>query len=184
VIAGTSASSSQVNLSWTAVANATGYVVERSTDGTNYSVRATLTGGTIATYSDTGLSSATTYHYRVLASGSCGYTTGPSNVVSVTTPAPPPAPPAAPANLTAKAASTTSISLTWSDRSTDETGFYIERLISTGTWSRIGTVGAGVTSFTATGLTRNTSYSFRVQSFNNNGVSAYSNTATTKTRAK
>jgi hypothetical protein len=180
VIAGTAASSSQVNLSWTAVANATGYVVERSTDGTNYSVRATLTGGTTATYSDTGLSSATTYHYRVLTSGSCGYTTGPSNVVSVTTPAPPPA---APANLTAKAASTTSINLTWSDRSSNETGFNVERLNPDGTRTIV-SVGANITSYTATGLARNTSYSFRVQSYNGNGVSTYSNTATTKTRTK
>lgn len=184
VIAGTASSSSQINLSWAVVANATGYVVERSTDGNTWSVRATLNSGTTTSYADTGLAGSTTYHYRVLASGSCGYTTGPSNVVTVTTLTPPPAAPAAPANLTAKAASTTSINLAWSDRSADESGFYVERSSGSSGWVRIATLGANTTSYTATGLTRNTSYSFRVQSYNGNGASAYSNTATTKTRAK
>jgi hypothetical protein len=184
VIAGTAASSSQINLSWAVVADATGYVVERSTDGNTWLVRATLTTGTTTAYADTGLTSSTTHHYRVLAPGSCGYTTGPSNVVAVTTLAPPPAAPAAPASLTAKAASTTSINLKWSDRSTDESGFHLERSSGSSGWVRIATVGANTTAYTATGLTRNTSYSFRLQSYNGNGVSTYSNTATTKTKAR
>jgi hypothetical protein len=184
VISGTAASSTQVNLTWAVVTHATGYVVERSTDGSTWSVRATLTSGTATAHADTGLTGSTTYHYRLLASGSCGYTTTPSNVVTVTTLTPPPAAPAAPANLAAKAASTTSINLTWSDRSTAESGFYVERSSGSSGWVRIATLGANTTSYTATGLTRNTSYSFRVQSYNGNGASAYSNTATTKTRAK
>jgi hypothetical protein len=45
-------------------------------------------------------------------------------------------------------------------------------------------VGANVTSFSVTGLQPLTTYSFRVAAFNDAGLSAYSNTASAKTKKR
>jgi hypothetical protein len=58
-------SSSQINLSWTTYAGATGYKIQRSGDGVhNWTQIATVTG---TTFQDTGLASSTTYFYRIAA---------------------------------------------------------------------------------------------------------------------
>ncbi|HYL67284.1 MAG TPA: fibronectin type III domain-containing protein [Nitrosopumilaceae archaeon] len=90
-LAATTASSSQINLSWTAPSNnggsaITGYKIERSTDsGTTWSTVQSNTASTSTTYSDTGLTASTTYTYRVSAINSVG-TSSPSNTASATTP--------------------------------------------------------------------------------------------------
>jgi len=94
-------------------------------------------------------------------------------------------PPDAPSPLTAKATSSSSIALTWKDNSNNETGFKIQRKLgacaSLNTWSQIATKGANVISHTNTGLTANTTYSYRVRAYNAVGNSAYSNCASAKT---
>src|SRR5712691_2904403 len=71
--------------------------------------------------------------------------------------------PTAPTNLTATAASTTQINLSWTDNSSNETSFKIERKTgSGGTYSQIATVGANVAVFSNTGLTAGTTYFYRV----------------------
>lgn len=90
--------------------------------------------------------------------------------------------PAAPAQLSARAVSRNQINLKWTDMATNEAGFYVERSTNGGGWSRIAALGANATGYTSSGLTANTSYSYRVQSYNGSTVSVYSNTATTKTK--
>lgn len=92
-------------------------------------------------------------------------------------------PPAAPTNLAASAASSTRIDLTWTDGSSNETGFKIERRSGSGAFSQIATVGAGVAATSDIGLSPSTSYSYRVRATNGAGDSAYSNTATVSTPA-
>lgn len=94
-----------------------------------------------------------------------------------------PTPPAAPSNATATPVSRTQINLSWTDTSTNEDGFKIERCAgSTCTnFVQIGTVGANVTSIANTGLTRNTTYRYRVRAYNAGGDSAYSNIVTATT---
>ena len=90
--------------------------------------------------------------------------------------------PAAPSGLTATAVSQTQINLAWTDNSSNEDGFKIERATaSTGPWTEIGTVGPGVTTYASTGLTKNKRYYYRVRAYNVLGNSAYSNTANAKT---
>jgi PKD repeat protein len=85
---------------------------------------------------------------------------------------------AAPTNLSG-AGKKGSVTLTWTDNSSAETGFYIERAPSgTTNFVRVGTTGANVKTYTDA-VSRGT-YLYRVQAFNANGVSAYSNTATVK----
>jgi hypothetical protein len=101
------------------------------------------------------------------------------------TPTPPPGP-NAPSNLTAVAASSIQINLSWTDNSSDEQGFKIERCTGNNctNFSEIAQVGANVTIFPNSGLTKNTWYRYRVRSFNAGGNSAYSNIATAKTPPK
>lgn len=91
-------------------------------------------------------------------------------------------PPAAPSNLGATAASQTGINLTWTDNSTDETNFKIERSPDGATgWAQIDLVGANVTTYANGGLTCGTPYYYRVRATNANGDSGYSTTANATT---
>jgi fibronectin type 3 domain-containing protein len=78
----TAASTSQINLSWTASSGATSYKIQRSTDGATFTPLATV--GAVTTYSDSGLNAGTQYYYRVLASNAAG-DSAPSGVASAVT---------------------------------------------------------------------------------------------------
>lgn len=91
--------------------------------------------------------------------------------------------PPAPSGLLASSASCSSIELSWTDNSTDENGFKIERKTgSGGTWAEIGTVGADAASYQDTGLSSHTTYHYRVRAYNIYAESEYSNEAFATTR--
>jgi len=94
--------------------------------------------------------------------------------------------PTAPSTLTATAISGQQINLAWTDNATDETGFRIERCSGAGCtdFVEIATVGANTRAYADTGLSRTTTYAYRVRAFNSSGNSEYSNTARAKTRRK
>lgn len=96
--------------------------------------------------------------------------------LSTVTP-PTPTAPAAPTSLAATVVSRNQINLSWTDNANNEDGFKIERCAgSTCTnFVQVATVGANVTSYSNTGLTRNTTYRYRVRAYNTGGDSAYSN---------
>ncbi|GLI39819.1 fibronectin type III domain-containing protein [Geobacter hydrogenophilus] len=85
----------------------------------------------------------------------------------------------APTGLAASATSNTAIRLTWTDNSSNEDGFKIERKLGDdGAWSQINTVGAGITAYDDAGLVANNYYYYRVRAYNAaNGNSAYSDEA-------
>ena len=177
-LSATTISSSQINLAWTDNANnENGFKIEQSTNGTNFTQIATV-GSNAVSFSVTGLSASTTYFYRVASFNAAG-DSGFSNTASATTSAPPPPVPAAPSDLNAVAVSRTQINLNWSDNSNNENGFTIERCKNPNcsNFEQIAQVGAGVTTFADTTVSRNTAYNYRVRAFNAAGVSAYSNTA-------
>jgi hypothetical protein len=90
--------------------------------------------------------------------------------------------PAAPHGLAVTSGAATNV-LSWQTTSADDQGYYVERAASlNGPFTRIQTLGAGVTTYTDMGLTLPTQYYYRVQQFNHNGAteqdSGYSGYAT------
>jgi hypothetical protein len=73
-----------ITLSWTDVADETGYRVERSLDGASDWIEIATTGQDVTTYVNGTLSPGTTYYYRIVATNAGGDST-PSNVASATT---------------------------------------------------------------------------------------------------
>lgn len=68
----------------------------------------------------------------------------------------------APSNLTLTAVSTSQINLSWTDNSSDEEKFIIERSTDGNNWSTIDSVNASVTSYQSTGLSTDQLYYYRV----------------------
>jgi uncharacterized protein (TIGR02145 family) len=84
--------------------------------------------------------------------------------------------PTSPENLTGMSITSGTVNLSWVDRSTNETGFKIERKLAGGAFSIIGTTVSDVSTFKDSGLTPSTTYIYRVYSFNSAGNSTtYSN---------
>ncbi|HYG78185.1 MAG TPA: DUF5060 domain-containing protein [Planctomycetota bacterium] len=91
--------------------------------------------------------------------------------------------PAAPSNLSASAASSSSINLVWSDNATNETGFKLERKTGTGAFTQIALLSANALSFSDSGLSASTTYVYRLRATNASGDSPYSNEASATTQS-
>ena len=71
-----------------------------------------------------------------------------------------------PSNLTGVVVLSTQINLYWTDDLTEELGFKIERKIGTGNYVIVGTVNSDTLTYSDTGLTPGTTYTYRVYSYN------------------
>lgn len=172
-------SSSSIRLTWTDNSdNETGFMIERSLSSSGDFTLTTTVEADETTFDDTGLDANTTYYYRVKAyndDDESRYT----EVMSATTEESPsvPAGPSAPGGAVAQALSSSWISLTWMDKSDNETGFKIERSLSIASgFTEIDTVGEDVTAYDDTGVDASTTYYYRVRAYNSAGGSSYSNT--------
>jgi fibronectin type 3 domain-containing protein len=173
-------SATQIDLRWTDnSSNETGFRVRRSTAGT-FAVIATLPAGATS-YSSTGLAADTTYSYQVAAYNGAGESA--FDTATAKTSAAPAAPPPAPSQLKATAVSATAVRLEWKDNAQGQAGFVIERH-SGSAYAVVTTLVPGVITWTNTGLSGGTSYTYRAKARNNSGDSAYSNTASATTRRK
>jgi outer membrane protein assembly factor BamB len=90
----------------------------------------------------------------------------------------------APTNLTGRPVSATRADLSWSDTSSNETGFAIERCkgATCTSFVPIASVGANVRSYSDTGVPGHGTYSYRVRAYNATSVSPYSNRVKVQTR--
>ena len=168
-------------LAWTDnSSNETGFKIERSTSSSSGFVQIATVGANVTTFTFTGAFSSTVYYYRVRAynaEGDSAY----SNIAWLPAAS---VPPNAPSRLAAGSATTGSLTLTWADNSSNESGFKIERSTSASSgFAQIATVGADVTTYTNAGLSASTLYYYRVRAYNTVGDSAYSNTASGQTLA-
>lgn len=82
----------------------------------------------------------------------------------------------APSDLTATC-DATSVELKWSDNSTNESGFEVERKSAGDSFIKIAAIGAGTTAYTDSGLAPE-QYTYRVRAVTSSASSQYSNEAT------
>jgi len=171
-------SQTQITLTWRDnSSNESGFKIERKigADGI-WTEIATLPANTTS-YSNVGLVPYVQYFYRIKAYDYSHSNNSYSNEIEVSTGIP-----YAPKNLVVEAVSSRQINLSWTDNSTNEQGFRIERRRSgEASFSLVATVGAGVTNYRDTGLNPETVYYYRVAAYNKSGRE-YSNTASTSTK--
>ncbi|MGL2963690.1 LamG-like jellyroll fold domain-containing protein [Flavobacterium sp. RSB2_4_14] len=90
--------------------------------------------------------------------------------------------PISPTLLNGVLVSNNQVNLTWTDNSTNEEGFKIERKTSSGNFSQIASVNSDITTFSDFNLSTDTDYTYRVYAFNAVGNSlTYSNEFTITT---
>ncbi len=167
----------QVNLSWLDnSSDEAGFRIERALGNGSF-VEIVTVAANIISYTDTTVSPATSYSYRVR-----GYNAGGVSAYCATASATTPlVPPAAPSNLLAVPISSSQVNLTWTDGSSNESGFRIERATGAGAYSQIALVGANIVAFNDTALSPATSYSYRIRATNSGGDSPFSGTSTAVT---
>jgi hypothetical protein len=168
---------SSFTLFWTDTANnESGFKVERRDDAGPF-VQIGTTGQNGDSFTDPGRSVGVSYTYRVRAFNSGGDSAYSNELVATL-----PNPPAAPTSLVATATNQTTVVLSWSDNSANEQGFKIERSDDGGgTFHQIATSGINEATYTDIGLTKDTSYFYRVRAFNAGGNSAYTDLARIRT---
>ena len=217
-LAGT-ATDGGIALTWTDNSSVEeGFLVFRklSTDSTWSTDHYASTVANVTTYTDTNVVKGKTYNYKIVAVGiepGSGWIPIPqptysaeSNTISVFMPLnwviiTPPVltvtAPAAPANLSLSAGYQTqpdSVSLKWTDNSTDEAGFIIERRRAAGSlmiyyiWAEIDRVAADVKTYLDEDVEADTSYEYRVCAYkkgllDSDVLSSYSNILTVTTAA-
>jgi titin len=139
-------SDSRIDVSWQDnSSNESGFEVHRSTTGLSgvFSIVAS-TGPNVTRYGNTGLTASTQYCYKVRASRTTGSKTSYSafsNSACTTTPLP-----AAPSNTAARPLSSSEVEVTWTDNTSVESGFRVERSVDHGsTWTAVTTSGPNAT---------------------------------------
>jgi endoglucanase len=171
----TGTTSSSVSLSWSASTDNVGVTAYQIFRG---GTQVGTTSGT--SFTDSGLSASTTYSYTVKAVDAAGNVSAASSAVSATTQQGSTAdttPPSAPSNLSVTGTTSSSVSLSWS-ASTDNVGVTGYKIFRGGT--QVGT--ATATSFTDSGLSASTAYSYTVKANDAAGnVSTASNSVSATT---
>ena len=171
----TAASGTRINLAWVDNSSTeTGFRVERAPDvdgAPGAFVLITSPGVNVQSYGNTGLTAGTRYWYRVRAYNSAGNSAYTDQVAATTLSIP-----AVPTGLAATAVSAAVVDVSWTDVAT-ETSYRLERAPDVagapGTFGSAVTLGAGVTTYRASGLAATTSYWYRVRAANTVGNSAY-----------
>jgi fibronectin type 3 domain-containing protein len=160
----TASSSTNINLSWTAFPGAGAYKLERKQGSGTYAEIATPSG---TNHNDTGLTPSTTYTYRLSALQS-GVVIAASESAPVTTPAP--SPPGNPTNLRFNNIGTTSLTVLWDAPTGGANSYTVERKTGSGAYAQV--AAPTVTSFADSGLSPNTTYTYRVKSVGSGGSSS------------
>ena len=184
-LAATAVSGSQVNLSWAGNAgnaNIVGYTVATSTNnsftGATYDY---VAGAGSTSFSKTGLTSGTTYYFAVKAEGTSdpydsaftAFVTATPGTSSVPNP---------PSGLSASAVSSSRIDLSWTDNSTNETGFELKRATDSAFTQNVVWIGnIQGTTYSNVGLAASTTYHYKVRAEGTAGKSAYSNAVSATT---
>jgi subtilisin family serine protease len=172
----TAISSTQINLQWQDTGGEElGFRIRRRSGPSGIWMVLAEVGPNVTTYEDRNLTPETSYSYSVAAFNAAGESPA-SNVSTAITPGQTTPLPTGPSSLQAFPVSPVEVELVWTDNSTNELGFRVQRRFARGgLWTQIGSVGRDITNFRSNGLTPGESYSFRVVAFNGSGESMPSN---------
>ncbi len=159
----------EAELSWIDNSNnETGFAIERATDTTKSWTQIATVSANTTFYLDASVSEGTQYFYRVNAYNSVGNSSY-SNTASVITPL------NAPTDLSGSLDGVNNVRLTWTDNSSAESGYIIERHEYTSSFYVLDTVGTDVTTYIDSNLTFGEYYTYRVKAYNALTESDYSN---------
>ncbi|OJJ16180.1 hypothetical protein BKI52_36050 [marine bacterium AO1-C] len=165
---------SSVTVHWTDNSlNEKNFIIERSVGGnTNYQTLTTLNKNTTQ-FVDNAVAVNTTYFYRIKSQNLAGDSTG-NELSTIFNYTPPNAPRLDSLIFSRDTLSNKMVTIHWSDLSTNETGFALERSVNNGNYAVIATLNADTTRYIDT-ISYDTAYSYRVKALDFNESSAYSN---------
>ena len=177
-------SNSAIKLTWTKASDVTGYYVYRSTDGKKYSKIKTLKASTTA-YTNTSLTAGKKYYYSIASykNTSTGVAIGPKssavNALTISS-----SKLSYPSGFAVKEVATDAIKLVW-NKSSNASGYYIYRSIDNKNFSKIKALPSSSTSYTDIALYLDTTYYYKIASYDNSngsiGLSAKSPAVNAKT---
>jgi hypothetical protein len=176
----TAVSNSQINLTWTGNSGNTSITGYTFAYATNSAVYHYVAGAGAASFSQTGLYAGTTYYLKIKAEGTSDTYDSPftPSVTATTTSAAP----NAPSGLTASPASSSQVNLSWTDNSTNETGFEVKRATDSAfTQNVIWTGGIQGSTYSDTGLSASTTYYYKVRAEGATQDSVYTASASATT---
>lgn len=177
----TATSATQINLSWSTPSNTggypiTGYKIDYKKGSASYSTLVANTGNSTISYNHVGLTTGTTYAYKVYAINSIGTSAASPEASATPTTASVSSSPAPPTGLTATPASATQINLSWSAPSNNGgasiIGYKIEYKVGSGAYSTfIANTGNTATTYSHTGLTAGQVHVYKISAINSVGTS-------------
>lgn len=154
-------SDSQIELRWTDNSNTeTGYEIWRKDGDLGEWKAYAFTGRNAKNYIDRNLSPGSVYYYRVrgIISHSSVYSAFSNDTNAWTIILSPPE------DLDYTVTSTSGVNLSWTDRSSGENGFKVERKKGVdGIWEEVATLSAGSTGYIDSGLTMDSQYFYRIK---------------------
>ncbi|MFM8392574.1 MAG: S8 family serine peptidase, partial [Acidobacteriota bacterium] len=161
-LAATASSETRIDLNWTDnSSNETGFRIRRRIGSTGEWIAVATVGLNATSWTTNDAVPGTNYYFTVTAFNDGGESAA-SNEATVTTTS---TLPGAPSNLRITSRSPSRLDMSWTDNSSNETGFKIERQTGNdANWEEIATVGTNTTFFQNSGLQPATSYSYRIAS--------------------
>lgn len=168
-----------ITLEWQdSATNETGFRILRSTTEGGSTV-ALVAPANSRSFTDSNLAANTTYFYRIQVVN--GAITGDLSAQLNARTLSSASAPSSPSNLRATASNSNAVELSWTDNSTSENGFIIERSGNPATtWTEIARVDYNISSYTDSTVQASTSYSYRIRAWNAVGASSSTiNTITT-----
>ena len=160
-----------VQVKWSKVTGATGYVVYRKTGTGSWIRLATIKSGSTTSYTDKSVKSGTNYSYTVRAcNGSTMSDWHNSKAVKrLSNPA-----------VTSASKTSNGINVKWS-KVTGATGYVVYRKTANGRWSRIANIKSGsTTSYTDTKASKGVTYTYTVRAYNGSTMSSFNSTKSAK----
>ncbi len=158
----TAVTQTSASLTWNPSAGATGYTIEESTDGVNYTVATNIPGGTVSA-TLTGLTTGTNYSVQIVATNSGGVSNELTLLGVLTIPS-------TPTNLQANVVSGPAVAISFSPV-VGATSYLIERRTQDRPWGTLVLLQAPATSYTDVQVDANSSYDYRVTAINSSGSS-------------